>query len=161
MSEGYVPLTADQVFRDMMKRKHRPDAKTRKKNKRKRKLSQDKALAMMAQCTPLTAKEVAADMESGKRCTYDDVPIEEQRRVGDLVRANVREAELEQAAIAFGLANPEPAPPKPKQGRPTLGRAARTRCITHGCPFTTKKPSGLCKRCAAHVNTGNLPKQEN
>lgn len=115
---------------------------------------------VMSEMVPLTADEVYQGMLDRKRRSRCDVPIKEQRRVGDLVRDTQREIDLEKAAVNFGLVPPEPAPPKPRRGRPLSEQPARTRCVTPGCPFTTTKPTGLCKRCAAHVNKGNLPEEE-
>ena len=150
----FTPATAKEVSEDMERRKHRPDALTRKPKKVKQS-GRNPFTELVSASIPLTAEEVAEGIESRRHKTCDEVPIEEQKRIGDIIRAKQREIDIEKAALAFGLVPP----PEPKRlGRPYLGKQPRAQCATPGCPFKAKGEHVLCLRCRRHIDKGNLPK---
>ena len=150
----FIPVTAKEVSEDMERRKHRPDALTRKPKKVKQS-GRNPFTELVSASIPLTDEEVAEGIESRKHKTYGDVPLDEQKRIGDIIRAYSHELLVEKAALAFGLVPP----PEPKRrGRPYLGKQPRARCATPGCPFKAKGEHVLCLRCRRHIDKGNLPK---
>lgn len=151
MEENLVPLTADEVYREIVSRKHSQTARTRKENRGSVKDSGE------VEMVPLTADEVYDGIMYRKRKTHDDVPIEEQKRIGDLIRAKQREIDIEEAKVAFGLVPPAPPAPAKKRGRPYNDRPSVTRCATPGCPFKAKGEYTMCLRCRRHADKGNLP----
>ena len=151
----FTPATAKEVSEDMERRKHRSDALTRKPKKKIKQAAGNPFEEFAGELVPLTADEVVSAIESRRHKTCDEVPIEEQKRIGDLVRAKQREIDIEKAALAFGLVPP----PEPKRrGRPYLGKQPRAQCATPGCPFKAKGEHVLCLRCRRHIDKGNLPK---
>lgn len=147
VEEKLLPITTEEIVSGMELRKHGADAKTRKGNRAKTKARPtEEAMAAFSQYMPLTEKDldsISMKAEMARKAKVNDgVPIEEQRRIGDLVRAKQREIDLEKASVAFGLADY-------RDNRRELAKH-RQPCATPGCPHLALEGESLCRKCKIH-----------